>query len=144
MNAMMIVPFLNGAPSFPRLPEDAQVGFMTLSYTPATYALVEITTTQANVDILTAQPNCLFLCNVIYDEEGGKSFETTPLAPTDRVAIVNKVKAMDFDNLGLINAAIQASQNRSDLVYALAYKAMTRNVQGDLMTEQDVKGQGLG
>ena len=143
MNAMMIVPFENGSPSFPGLPEDAQVGFMTLSYTPATYALVEITTTQANVDILTAQPSCLFLCNVI-EVDGGKVFETTPLAPTDRVNITKKVKDMDFDNLGLINAAIQASQNRSDLVYALAYKAMTRNVEGDLMIEEDVKGQGLG
>ena len=140
MNAMFILPF-DGSIQFPGLPEDAQVGFCILSYAPAAYVLAEITTTQAHITTLTAQADCLFLCNVIIDEDG-KSFETTPLVPQERVAIVNKVKAMGLP--ALVNAAIQASQNRSDLVYAIAYKAMTRNVQGDLMIEEDVKGQGLG
>jgi len=150
MNAMMVVPFENGSPQFPGLPENAQVGFCTISYSPppagtAPYVLVELTTTQTNIDILTARPDCLFLANVIIDDDG-KYWDTAPLLPTERNAIRAKVADMGFtgSQYGLLNAAIQSSQNREELVFALGTKAFFRDKDADFMAESDMIGAGLG
>ena len=148
MRAMFILPFANGRPQFPGLAEDAQVGFCTISYSPPPldtpqYVLVEIETEQANIDILAARADCLLMCNVIIDEDG-KQYDTDPITPTDRVAIRNKIAAMGWtgEQLGLINAAIQASQNSAELVYKLGTKAFIRNVNKDLLIDADITGQG--
>lgn len=146
MNALFVVPFSNGAPQFPGLPEETNVSFMTISYSPppagtAPYVLVELSTTPANVTTLTNRADCLYLCTVT--EEG---YTADALTAPQRVAIVNKIQAMGFTGAqyGLLNAAIQSSQNRGDLAYAIGTKAFFRNVAKEFMLESDMRGAGLG
>lgn len=144
MKAILVLPFDNGI-QFPGL-VDIQPDFCTLSYTPppigtAPYVLAEIRTDTANVDILATQPNVLYLCEVTED-----GYVPAPLTAQDRNNIRAKVASMGFTGAqyGLLNAAIQASQNNSDLVYALAENAFFRTNQKDFMREQDLRGAGLG
>ena len=144
MKAVMVLPYDNGI-QFPGLPEDTQVDFCILSYAPpssdiAPYVLAEIRAEGADVDTLAGQANCLYLCEVT--EEG---YSVEPLAPTDRVKIRNKISLLiDGALYGLLNAAIQASQNRSELVFAIAQNAFFRDDNYMYMREQDVRGAGLG
>ena len=121
------------------LPVDSVASFAVLSYAPppltCPYVLAELSADQALIDTLAARPDCLLLCYVT--EEG---FTPNPIAPTARVAITKKIKDMDFPNLGLINAAIQASQNTALLAVKLAEKAFYRNVEQEYMTEAEILG----
>ena len=124
-----------GGPLYPGLAEDESVkGYGGISYTPppidCPYVLAEVWADQAIIDALAAQPNCLLIC---YVTEAG--FETAPLAPQERVTIRNKIAAMEFPNLGRINAAMQASQNKAELANKLAAAAFAWNVEGELMNE---------
>ena len=116
------------------LPVDSVASFAVLSYAPpplsCPYVLAELSADQALIDTLAARPDCLLLCYVT--EEG---FETAPLAPQERVTIRNKIAAMEFPNLGRINAAMQASQNKAELANKLAAAAFAWNVEGELMNE---------
>ena len=134
----IILPYDGSEP--PALPGGAAFNAMAIiSYYPppaaVPYYLAELSASQAVIDALAARPDCLLLCYVT--EEG---FTPNPIAPTARVAITKKIKDMDFPNLGLINAAIQASQNTAELAVKLATKAFARHVDGTLMTESDVLG----
>ena len=73
------------------------------------YAAVWVVAPQAILDILKAQANTLFVISL--DNEN--KWVSIPLAPQARVQIVNKLKSFGYDGgrFGLINAAIQASQN---------------------------------
>lgn len=149
--AMMILPFENGGIQFPNIDPETQVSFCIISYAPpppdtAPYVLAMIDSEQSIIDSLTNESNCLFMANVIRDEEGGQDFEPAPLSPTDRNAIRAKVALMGFEGAqyGLVNAAIQASQNNSELVYNLGKAAFFRTVEKDFMRDQDIRGAGLG
>jgi len=149
--AMMILPFENGSIQFPDLPQDANVSFCIISYAPppagtAPYCLAMIDTEQANIDSLRGEPNCLFMANVIRNEDGGQEFETEALAGPARNAIRLKVEAMGFTGAqyGLVNAAIQASQNRDELVYSLGKAAFFRDDAANHMEDKHIRGAGLG
>ena len=147
MNYIMILPFNNGSIQFPGLAEDEpRPSFSIISYAPppagaAPYVLAEISTTQANVDILSARPDCLYMSR--RDEEG---YVTETLPAQERNAVRAKIAAMGFTGAayGLLNAAIQASQNRADLVVAIGTKAFFRNVDKEFMNEAEVRGGRLG
>ena len=145
MKAILVLPFDEGI-QFPGLGEDVTPDYCIISYAPppagtAPYCLAEIRTDSANIDILKAEATCLFLAEVT-EEEG---YVPDPLKATDRTAIRAKCASLFEGSLyGNLNAAIQASQNRGDLVYALAEKAFFRNNNKDFMQEQDIKGAGLG
>lgn len=143
--AIIVVPWLNGSAQFPGI-DSAQVSWVCASYVPPlagtpAYALVEISATQAIIDILTARSDCLFICSL--DENG---FDKTATTATQRNAVVTKIQAMGFTGaqFGLLNAAIQSSRNRSDLAVAIATKAFYRNTKKDFMTDRDLYGAAVG
>ena len=144
MKAMFVLPYDNGI-QFPGLGEDVRPDYCIVSYAPpppgtAQFVLAEIRTDAGNVDILKAPANCLYLAEVT--EEG---YSTDALIPTERNAIRTKCATLFTGAIyGLLLAAILSSQNRTDLVYALATKAFFRNVAKDFMTEADLRGAGLG
>ena len=144
MKAVMVLPYDNGI-QFPGLPEDTRPDFCILSYAPpppvtAPYILAEIRADSADIDTLKAQADCLYLCEVT---ENG--YVTDPLAAQDRNEVRAKCAALFTGaTYGLLNAAIQASQNRSDLVMAIAKNAFFRNEDKDFMLDEDMKGAGLG
>lgn len=144
MKALMILPYDNGI-QFPGLSEDVTPDYCIISYAPppdgtAPYVLAEIRADSADVDTLKAEATCLFLAEVT--QEG---YSLDPLTPTERNAIRTKCDSLfDGDLYGQLNAAIQASQNREELVFSIAEKAFFRNAQKTFMREQDVRGAGLG
>jgi hypothetical protein len=142
--AIMVVPFSNGSAQFPGVNQETDpVSWVCSAYVPpppgaAPYALVMLNTTNAAIILLSGRADCLFICNVL--EDG--SYEPTPLTPTQRNDIRAKIAAMGFTGAqyGLLNAAIQASQNRSVLAFAIATKAFYRNINKDAMTDSNLIG----
>ena len=142
MKAIMVVPWGSGSPSFPGIePEEIQ-GYTVGSYAPPPpgmppYALVWLTATTAAIASLTAHADCLYVCDITED-----GFVTEPISPQKRVAIKNKINNLGFEGapFGLLNAAIQASQNREELAFAIATKAFFRSVDKEFMTEENVRG----
>jgi len=144
MKAIFVLPFDNGI-QFPGLPAETQPDFCILSYAPpppgtAPYVLAEIRADAADIDILKAEATCLYLCEVTAD-----GYSPDALQPTERTAVRTKCASL-FDGAlyGQLNAAIQASQNRTDLVFAIARNAFFRNVQKAFMQDADLRGAGLG
>lgn len=145
-NALFVVPFNNGSVQFPGIPENSQVEFCAIGYIPppagtAPYAFVELKTTQPIIDILTSRTDCLYVTTIT--ETG---YVATPLSATQRNQIRDKINAMGFTGAqyGLLNAAIQSSQNRSELALAIGTKAFFRDINKNAMINQDIAGGGLG
>lgn len=122
--ARMIVPFSSGSAQFPGV-DASKVSYVCVSYVPpppgtAPYALVELNAPQDVIDALAARPDCLYLCAAT---EAG--FDAAPLPAVSRSAIRAKIEAMGFKGAqyGLVNAAVQASQNRDELVIKLGEAA---------------------
>ena len=140
MKATFILPFNNGSIQFPGLAEDEpRPSFVLISYAPppsgAPYVLTDIETTQANVDILSARPECLLLAT--YDAEGVRQAVDVPA--NQRNAMRAKVQAMGFTGaqFGLINGAIQSGNMRP------AMNAFFRNIESEFITDPEVDGGGL-
>jgi len=138
--ALMVLPFSNNQIS---VDLNSATGWVVGSYAPpppgtAPYVLVWLEADQSLIDTLSARSNCLFICS--RDENG--DFETAEIAPQQRNAVRAKINAMGFtgSQYGLLNAAIQSSQNRSELAFKLANKAFFRDVNKTPMTEDDVRG----
>jgi hypothetical protein len=149
--ARFVVPFASGAPVFPGVPEFEpgvtessprvqSVSWVILSYAPPPadapqYVLVELKASAANIAILTVRPECLFLCDVT--EQG---FTADSLTGAQRNSIRVKIESMGFvgAQYGLLNAAIQASSNRAELVVKLSLAAFYRSADRSFMTELDV------
>jgi len=140
MKATFILPFNNGSIQFPGLAEDEpRPSTVTISYAPppsgAPYVLVDLDTTQANINILTARAECLLLAT--YDEENIRVAVDVPA--NERNAMRLKVQAMGFTGkqFGLINGAIQSGNMRP------AMNAFFRNIESEFITDAEVDGGGL-
>lgn len=143
--AIMVLPFSSGSVQYPGLTDlqRAACSWVCASYAPpppgtAPYALVLLATTQAIIDILTARADCLYICAL--NEDG--SYDTKDLLAAERNAIRTKVNAMGFTGAtyGLLNAAIQSSQNRGELADKLATRAFFRNIKKEFMSNADLRG----
>jgi len=137
---LMVLPFSNGNIST----DLSRVASWVIgSYAPppagtAPYVLVWLDADQTVINTLTARTDCLFICN--RNDDG--SFETANIMATARNAVRTKIANMGFtgSQYGLLNAAIQSSQNRTELAYALATKAFFRDADKTPMTQEDVMG----
>ena len=64
------------------------------------------------INLLTARSDCLFVIGL----DDANQWVSMPIAPQDRVKVVNKLKFFGYEGsrFGLINATIQSSQNSTD------------------------------
>ena len=145
---VMIVPWGVGQPDFKG---QTVTGYVCASYVPplagaANYVLVWMSAAQTVIDTLAARTDCLLVCNIVKDANGGENFETAALTATQRNTVRTKIANMGFSGAayGLLNAAIQASQNRDALAFAIATRAFYRDTAKHFMTDADVAGTFLG
>lgn len=138
---LMVVPWGISRPQFPGVDESLINGWTCGSYVPppeGNHVLVWLNADQSVIDTLSSRNDCLYIC--LISDDG--IIETTAIGANERNAVATKVRNMGLP--GLVNAAIQSSQNRSQLAFALATKGFYRNKTKDPMTELDVRGTAIG